>query len=96
MREKDEQDSGGFLLGASVTDVFARHIAGWRVSNTLRTHLALDALEMALRTRQDERLEGLVDYSDRGVQGGINWGNTSMVEVAHGDNARAPAGGSAL
>jgi putative transposase len=58
----------GFAYVAFVTDVFSRRIVGWRVSNTLRADLALDALEMALWTRQDERLEGLIHHSDRGVQ----------------------------
>ncbi len=47
-------------------DVFSRKIVGWRVSNSLRSHLALDALEQALHGRSD--LEGLVHHSDRGVQ----------------------------
>ena len=39
---------------------------GWRVSNSLRSDLALDALEQALHARLD--LDGLVHHSDRGVQ----------------------------
>ena len=58
----------GFAYTALVTDVFARRIVGWRVSNTLRADLALDALEMAIWTRQEESLAGLVHHSDRGVQ----------------------------
>jgi putative transposase len=58
----------GFAYGAFVTDVFSRRIVGWRVSNTLRTDLALDALEMAIWSRRDEALAGLVHHSDRGVQ----------------------------
>jgi putative transposase len=58
----------GFAYAAFVTDVFSRRIVGWRVSTTLRADLALDALEMAIWTRQSENLDGLVHHSDRGVQ----------------------------
>jgi putative transposase len=60
----------GFAYAAFVTDVFSRRILGWRVSNTLRADLALDALEMAICARQGEDLTGLVHHSDRGVQPG--------------------------
>jgi len=58
----------GFAYAAFVTDVFSRRIVGWRVSSSLRSDLALDALEMAIWTRRDEPLDGLVHHSDRGVQ----------------------------
>jgi putative transposase len=58
----------GFAYVAFVTDVFSRRIVGWRVANTLRADLALDALEMALWARKAEHLPGLVHHSDRGVQ----------------------------
>jgi len=57
----------GFAYTAFVIDVFARRIVGWRVSNTLRTDLALDALDMAIWSR-GPNLDGLVHHSDRGVQ----------------------------
>jgi putative transposase len=57
----------GFAYAAFVIDVFSRRIVGWRVASTLRTSLALDALEMAIWSR-DERLTGLVHHSDRGCQ----------------------------
>jgi transposase InsO family protein len=56
----------GFVYVAFVIDVFARRIVGWRVDTTLRSDLALDALEQALHARPDR--EGLVHHSDRGVQ----------------------------
>ena len=59
----------GFVYVAFVIDVFARTIVGWRVSNSLRSDLALDALEQALHARQVG--EGLIHHSDRGVQGGF-------------------------
>jgi putative transposase len=58
----------GFAYTAFVIDVFARRIVGWRVAGTLRSDLALDALEMAVWTRQDEDLSGVIHHSDRGVQ----------------------------
>jgi putative transposase len=58
----------GFAYVAFVVDVFSRYIVGWRVSNSLRAELALDALEMAIWTRHTASLTGLVHHSDRGVQ----------------------------
>jgi putative transposase len=56
----------GFVYVAFVVDAFARRIVGWRASSSLRTDLALDALEQALYDRPD--LEDLVHHSDRGSQ----------------------------
>ncbi len=56
----------GFVYVAFITDVFSRKIVGWRVSNSLRSDLALDALEQALHARPD--IDNLVHHSDRGVQ----------------------------
>ena len=56
----------GFVYVAFITDVFSRKIVGWRVSNSLRSDLALDALEQALHARPD--LGHLVHHSDHGVQ----------------------------
>ena len=41
----------GFAYVAFVIDVFARCIVGWRVSSSLRSDVALDALEQALYAR---------------------------------------------
>ncbi len=57
----------GFVYTAFVIDVFSRAIVGWRVSLSLRTDLALDALDMALWAR-GSNLPELVHHSDRGVQ----------------------------
>ena len=57
----------GFVYVAFVIDAFARRIVGWRVSNSLRTDIALDALEQALYDRRIGR-GALVHHSDRGVQ----------------------------
>ena len=56
----------GFAYVAFVVDVFSRCIVGWRVSRSLRSDLALDALEQALHQRPHSK--GLVHHSDRGVQ----------------------------
>jgi transposase InsO family protein len=54
----------GMIFVAFVIDVFARRIVGWRVWNSLKTDLVLDALEQALYAR------GAADvhHSDRGCQ----------------------------
>jgi putative transposase len=57
----------GFCYTAFIVDAFSRRIVGWRVAASLRTDLALDALEMALFSR-GHQLPGLVHHSDRGVQ----------------------------
>jgi transposase InsO family protein len=56
----------GFVYVAFVIDVFSRKIVGWRVSSSLRSDLALDALEQAIHDRPN--LDRLVHHSDRGVQ----------------------------
>jgi len=58
----------GFTYVAFVIDVFSRRIVGWRASNSLRSDLALDALEQALYDRPIGEAERLVHHSDRGVQ----------------------------
>ena len=56
----------GFVYVAFVIDVFSRMIVGWCASRSLRTDLALDALEQALWARPDT--DQLVHHSDRGSQ----------------------------
>ncbi len=58
----------GFAYTAFVIDAFSRRIVGWKVSGSLQTGLALDALEMAIWARWGQSLEGLVHHSDRGGQ----------------------------
>src|SRR6266481_3691810 len=58
----------GFVYVAFVIDVFSRRIVGWRASTSLRSDLALDALEQALYDRPIIQAEPLVHHSDRGVQ----------------------------
>jgi transposase InsO family protein len=58
----------GFVYVAFVIDAYARRIVGWRVSNTLRSDLALDALEQALYERAPNGAQGIIHHSDRGSQ----------------------------
>jgi putative transposase len=58
----------GFVYVAFVIDTYARRIVGWRASNSLRSDLALDALEQAIYDRPGNESDRLVHPSDRGVQ----------------------------
>jgi putative transposase len=60
----------GWVYVAFVIDVFSRMVVGWQASKSLRSDLALDALEMAIwnRHRNGIDVSGLVHHSDRGVQ----------------------------
>jgi len=60
----------GFVYVAFITDVYSRMIVGWQASRSLRTDLALHALEQAIwdRERAGGDLSALVHHSDRGVQ----------------------------
>ncbi len=56
----------GWVYVAFVIDVFSRKFVGWKVSTSLHTDIALDALEMAFRDRTN--CNGVIHHSDRGVQ----------------------------
>lgn len=58
----------GWVYVAFVVDVFSRCIVGWQASTSLRSDLAIDALEMAVYSRRHQDLSELVHHSDRGVQ----------------------------
>jgi putative transposase len=60
----------GWVYAAFIIDVFSRMVVGWQISESLRSDLAIDALEMAVwnRTRDGQVLDGLVHHSDKGVQ----------------------------
>jgi putative transposase len=64
----------GWVYVAFIIDVFSRFVVGWQASRSLRSDLAIDALEMAIwnRQRASADLAGLVHHSDRGVQGELN------------------------
>lgn len=61
---------GSWVYAAFIIDVYSRMVVGWQISNSLRSDLAIDALEMAIwnRTRAGQVLDGLVHHSDRGLQ----------------------------
>ena len=60
----------GFVYVAFVIDVFSRRIVGWRAATTMRTELVLDALEMAIwsRNRDGQSIEGLIHHFDASSQ----------------------------
>jgi putative transposase len=60
----------GWVYVAFIIDVYSRMIVGWQASKSLRSDLAIDALEMAVwnRERAGVQLDGLIHHSDRGVQ----------------------------
>jgi putative transposase len=60
----------GWVYAAFIIDVYSRMVVGWQISNSLRSDLAIDALEMAVwnRTRKGHNLDQLVHHSDKGVQ----------------------------
>jgi putative transposase len=58
----------GFAYLALVIDVFSRRIVGWALAGHMRTELPLEALELAIWTRQQADLSGLVQHTDAGSQ----------------------------
>ena len=60
----------GFVYVAFVTDAHSRRIVGWHASRSLRSDLAINALEQAVweRNRAGAGLDGLIHHSDRGAQ----------------------------
>ena len=60
----------GWVYVAFIVDVFSRFIVGWQASRSLRSDLAIDALEMAVfnRQRAGHDVSQVVHHSDRGVQ----------------------------
>ncbi len=60
----------GFCYVSFVADAYSRRIVGWHASRSLRSDLAINALEQAVwqRSRDGDGLGGLVHRSDRGAQ----------------------------
>ena len=60
----------GWVYVAFIVDVYSRMVVGWQASTSLKTGLAIDALEMAIwnRERAGADLDNLIHHSDRGVQ----------------------------
>ena len=57
----------GWVYAAFIIDVFSRRVVGWQLSKSLRTDLALDALEMGIWTRDHagQADSGLTHHSDK-------------------------------
>ena len=68
----------GWVYVAFVIDVYSRSVVGWQTSTSLRSDLAIDALEMAIYARSDRDLDGLIHHSDHGTQGEINWSSQHL------------------
>ncbi|RJS73765.1 hypothetical protein CW714_02585 [Methanophagales archaeon] len=60
--------SGEFVYLAVILDLFSRKCIGWNLDRSLHTELALKALAMAIETRWNENLRGLIHHPDQGVQ----------------------------
>jgi putative transposase len=58
----------GVVFLSFVIDVYSRKVVGWQFASHMRTTLVLDALRMALSTRERVREVRLVHHSDRGSQ----------------------------
>ncbi len=56
----------GWLYLAVVLDLYSRRVVGWAMSQSIDRHLVLNALDMALQSRQPPG--GLLLHSDRGSQ----------------------------
>jgi putative transposase len=58
----------GVVYFAFIIDVFSRRVVGWQLAAHMRTDLVLDALRMALGTREPGADFALVAHTDRGSQ----------------------------
>lgn len=56
----------GWLYLSTVIDLYSRRVVGWSMSDSLKSKIAIDALEMAIAARRPAA--GLIHHSDRGVQ----------------------------
>jgi transposase InsO family protein len=70
---------GNNLYLATVIDCYSRRLAGWSITDHLRTELVKDALNAAAVTRGS--LAGAIFHSDHGSQGGFN---RSSQHLEHG------------
>jgi putative transposase len=62
----------GVVYFAFVLDVYSRRVVGWQLASNMRTDLVLDALRMALGSREHGAEFRLVAHTDRGSQPGLN------------------------
>ncbi len=58
----------GVVFFAFIIDVHSRRVIGWQLAGHMRTDLVLDALRMALGTRESGADFALVAHTDRGSQ----------------------------
>lgn len=56
----------GWVYTAFITDVFARAIVSWRVSNRINTDMVIAALKQTITDRNNP--EKVIHHSDHGVQ----------------------------
>jgi putative transposase len=56
----------GWLYLSTVLDLYSKRAIGWSMSDNLKAELAVNALDMAVKSRNPQI--GLVHHSDRGVQ----------------------------
>ena len=82
----------GWVYVAFIIDVYSRMIVGWQASRSLRSDLAIDALEMAVFNRRHagHDLSQLTHHSDRGVQTGFNWSKQHRLLGGIVDARRVP------
>jgi putative transposase len=77
----------GVVYFAFVLDVFSRRVVGWQLAGHMRTDLVLDALRMALGTRDPGADFRLVAHTDRGSQGEFNWSSQRSMREGCGGQA---------
>ena len=58
----------GVVYFAFIIDVFSRRVIGWQLASHMRSTLVLDALRMALGTREHGAEFRLIAHTDRGSQ----------------------------
>ena len=58
----------GFAYLAAILDIFSRKCVGWCMGINIDAQLTLDALNMAIASRQHLGFTGMIHHSDRGVQ----------------------------
>lgn len=58
----------GFAYLAAILDIFSRKCIGWCLGKNIDAQLTLDALDMAIASRQYLGFSELAHHSDRGVQ----------------------------
>ena len=72
----------GRVYFAFIIDVYSRMIVGWQLASHMRTDLVLDALRMALATRQPGADFTLVAHTDHGSQY-VSEDYTQQLDDAH-------------